>query len=280
MTRNCIWIGVFSQVVTLPWSDRAARARIRHRTVRVASRCRTDRPGRMGYCHRRLTRRARVHARTRATLDTSGPTFAAFDNAVYRFGAARVPGATAAAVVGMLVDDRFAAQLKSQVDADVTLLQGGRVLASSLPQGDERARLTAWAAAPGPGYGILQIRLPYVGTALSGKLPQGAKEIPAEFKDQAWSRLGVNVEQDFDPAVARTNMNCATRSHLRPRSLPTKFVTKGTEAATLRTGFRRSRYPRADRSLDRRLCVATFRWVCPLRIPKHCPMVFIGRSHK
>src|ERR1700687_4028546 len=78
MTRNCIWIGVFSQVVTLPWSDRAARARIRHRTVRVASRCRTDRPGRMGYCHRRLTRRARVHARTRATLDTSGPTFAAF----------------------------------------------------------------------------------------------------------------------------------------------------------------------------------------------------------
>jgi DNA topoisomerase I len=30
-------------------------------------------------------------------------------------------------------------------------------------------------------------------------LPQGAKEIPAEFKDQAWSRLGVNVEQDFDP---------------------------------------------------------------------------------
>ncbi|HZZ28976.1 MAG TPA: type I DNA topoisomerase [Pirellulales bacterium] len=30
-------------------------------------------------------------------------------------------------------------------------------------------------------------------------LPQGAKEIPAEFKDQAWSRLGVNVEKNFDP---------------------------------------------------------------------------------
>src|SRR5215813_1512718 len=30
-------------------------------------------------------------------------------------------------------------------------------------------------------------------------LPQGAKEIPAEYKDQAWSRLGVNVEQEFDP---------------------------------------------------------------------------------
>ena len=102
------------------------------------------------------------------------PTFATFDNAVYRFAAARVPGATAAAVVGTLVDDRFAAQLKSQVDADVTLLQGGKILASSLPQGDDRVRLTRWAAAPAAGYGVLQIRLPLVGTALSGKLPRGA----------------------------------------------------------------------------------------------------------
>ncbi|HZR10485.1 MAG TPA: MXAN_5187 C-terminal domain-containing protein [Myxococcales bacterium] len=101
------------------------------------------------------------------------PTFATFDNAVYRFAAARVPGATAAAVVGTLVDDRFAAQLKSQVDADVTLLQGGKILASSLPQGDDRVRLTRWAAAPAAGYGVLQIRLPFVGTALSGKLPRG-----------------------------------------------------------------------------------------------------------
>src|SRR5947207_9048996 len=30
-------------------------------------------------------------------------------------------------------------------------------------------------------------------------LPQGAKEIPAEYRDQAWSRLGVNVDQGFDP---------------------------------------------------------------------------------
>src|SRR5437762_5246380 len=30
-------------------------------------------------------------------------------------------------------------------------------------------------------------------------LPQSAKEIPAEYRDQAWSRLGVNVEQNFDP---------------------------------------------------------------------------------
>jgi hypothetical protein len=102
------------------------------------------------------------------------PTFAAFDGSVYRFAAARVPGATAAAVVGTLIDDRFAAQLKSQVDADVTLLQGGKIIASSLPQGDERARLIRWAAAPGPGYGVLQIRLPFVGNDLSGQLPRGA----------------------------------------------------------------------------------------------------------
>ncbi len=30
-------------------------------------------------------------------------------------------------------------------------------------------------------------------------LPQGAKEIPAEYRDQAWSRLGVNVDEGFDP---------------------------------------------------------------------------------
>ena len=70
--------------------------------------------------------------------------------------------------------DRFAAQLKSQIDADVTLLQGDKILASSLPQGEERVHLTRWAAAPGAGYGVLQIRLPLIGTALSGKLPRGA----------------------------------------------------------------------------------------------------------
>ena len=30
-------------------------------------------------------------------------------------------------------------------------------------------------------------------------LPQGAKEIPAEYRGEAWARLGVNVEKDFDP---------------------------------------------------------------------------------
>ena len=101
------------------------------------------------------------------------PAFAAFDGGVYRVAAARIPGNGAAAVVGTLVDDRLAAQLKSQVDADVTLVQGGKVLASSLPPGEERARLLRWSAAPAPGYGVLQIRLPGIGNALSGKLPRG-----------------------------------------------------------------------------------------------------------
>ena len=43
---------MFSQVVTLPWSDRAARARIRQWTVRVASRGRAGRPGRAGLVRR------------------------------------------------------------------------------------------------------------------------------------------------------------------------------------------------------------------------------------
>ncbi len=30
-------------------------------------------------------------------------------------------------------------------------------------------------------------------------LPQGAGQIPDEYRDQPWSRLGVNVDKDFDP---------------------------------------------------------------------------------
>jgi hypothetical protein len=117
---------------------------------------------------------ARLPLAKAALEGNPAPAFANFEGAVYRVAAARIPGNGAAAVVGMLVDDRFAAQLKSQVDADVSLVQGGKVLASSLPQGDERARILRWAAAPSPGYGVLQIRLPGIDNALSGKLPRGA----------------------------------------------------------------------------------------------------------
>jgi hypothetical protein len=117
---------------------------------------------------------ARLPLAKAALEGNPAPAFATFEGAVYRAAAARIPGNGAAVVVGMLVDDRFAAQLKSQVDADVTLVQGGKVLASSLPQGDGRARLLRWAAAPAPGYGVLQIRLPGIDNALSGRLPRGA----------------------------------------------------------------------------------------------------------
>ncbi len=30
-------------------------------------------------------------------------------------------------------------------------------------------------------------------------LPQGAEQIPAEFKGEAWSNLGVNVNDNFTP---------------------------------------------------------------------------------
>ena len=30
-------------------------------------------------------------------------------------------------------------------------------------------------------------------------LPEGAKEVPAQFKGEQWSHLGVNVNQDFEP---------------------------------------------------------------------------------
>jgi hypothetical protein len=103
---------------------------------------------------------------------TPPPTFATFDGALYRVAAARIPGNAAAVVAGTLVDDRLASLLRSQVDADVTLLQGGKPVASSLPA-EERARVARWAAAPAPGYGVLQVRLPLIGTALSGKLPRG-----------------------------------------------------------------------------------------------------------
>ncbi len=110
----------------------------------------------------------------KAGLEGAPPaSFASVEGALYRVAVARIPGNAAVVIVGMLVDDRMAAQLRSQLDADVTLLQGGKPVASSLPA-EDRVRLARWAAAPAPGYGVLQVRLPVIGTALSGRLPRGA----------------------------------------------------------------------------------------------------------
>ncbi len=41
------------------------------------------------------------------------------------------------------------------------------------------------------------------------------EEIPAEFKDQTWSRLGVNVDQDFDPLYVIPSGKAAQVKKLR-----------------------------------------------------------------
>jgi DNA topoisomerase I len=46
-------------------------------------------------------------------------------------------------------------------------------------------------------------------------LPQGAKEIPSEYKDQAWSRLGVNVDHEFDPLYVIPHGKAAQVKKLR-----------------------------------------------------------------
>ena len=45
----------------------------------------------------------------------------------------------------------------------------------------------------GPGY-VIEASIGHV-----RDLPQGAKQIPAEFKNEDWAYLGVNVNKDFDP---------------------------------------------------------------------------------
>ena len=106
----------------------------------------------------------------------SAARFATYDGKLYRIASARIPNADSAVVVGQPIDDRFATQLRNQVDADVTVLAGGKVVASSLsPEG--RAAVARWVRAPSPGYGTLTVRLPGVGTGLSGKLPLGTSHL-------------------------------------------------------------------------------------------------------
>jgi len=106
----------------------------------------------------------------------SAARFATYDGKLYRIASARIPNADSAVVVGQPIDDRFATQLRNQVDADVTVLSGGKVVASSLsPEG--RAAVARWVLAPSPGYGTLTVRLPAAGTGLSGKLPLGTSHL-------------------------------------------------------------------------------------------------------
>jgi hypothetical protein len=111
----------------------------------------------------------------KAALDGSAaPQFATVEGKLYRAAAARIPGSAAVVVTGTLVDDRLAAQIRGQVEADVSFLHDGRVVASSLPAGEARAELERWAKSPVGGYGTLPVVLPGLGTRLSGRLPWGA----------------------------------------------------------------------------------------------------------
>ena len=131
-----------------------------------------------------------------ALSGTPAPSFVAYDGALFRVSAARIPGNAAAVIVGMLVDDRLASQLRSQVDADVSLLQGDKLFASSLPvQGESRAQLQRWVKAPAPGFGVLQVRLPVLGSALSGTLPRGSSR---------WATRGALVALDSGMQAALT----------------------------------------------------------------------------
>ena len=114
----------------------------------------------------------------RAALErTPPPAFAVYDGVAYRLAAARVPGNGAAVIAGTAADDRLAAQLKSQVDADVSLIWNGKVIASSL-SGDARSRVLRWAAAPGPGYGVLQVYLPALETRSPESCPEARRAMP------------------------------------------------------------------------------------------------------
>jgi hypothetical protein len=104
----------------------------------------------------------------------ASPQFVTFEGKLYRAAAARIPGNAAVVLTGTAIDDRFAAQLRSLADADVSFLQQGAIVASTLAA-EDRTAISAWAKVPaGPGFGTLRIALPAVGTRLSEYLPLGA----------------------------------------------------------------------------------------------------------
>jgi hypothetical protein len=113
----------------------------------------------------------------------SAPVFAAYDGQLFRLQAARVAGTAAVVVTGQLVDDKLATQLRLRVDADVTLVKDDAVVASSLAE-PRRAELLAWMKSPGPGWGVLPLRLPLLGNALDGKLPLGGSRFAVRAAQQ------------------------------------------------------------------------------------------------
>lgn len=102
------------------------------------------------------------------------PAFVVLDKQLYRLAGARGPGNAFVVLTGTLIDDRFAASLRTLLDAEVGFFANGSLAATSLPAGSRRDELVAWRKSPGPGYGRLELNLPAVGGALDGLLPLGA----------------------------------------------------------------------------------------------------------
>jgi len=104
----------------------------------------------------------------------ASPQFITFEGSLYRAAAARIPGSAVVVMAGTRIDDRLGAQLRTQLDADVSFFHEGTLVASSLGK-DDRAAVSAWATKPPTtGFGSLSLTLPVVGNALADQLPLGA----------------------------------------------------------------------------------------------------------
>ncbi len=99
------------------------------------------------------------------------PAFAVVDGVLFRLAGAALPQTSGAVVVGAQVDDALALRLRTQLDAEVTFFDGGRIAASSV-SAEGRGALQEWIRHPSQGYGTLAVRLPSgLDQAFAGKLP-------------------------------------------------------------------------------------------------------------
>src|SRR5205085_2208611 len=57
----------------------------------------------------------------------TSPEFITFEGGLYRASSAKIPGNAAIVMTGTLVDDHFTAQLRSQLDADVSFFHEGKL---------------------------------------------------------------------------------------------------------------------------------------------------------
>ena len=89
------------------------------------------------------------------------------------------------------------------------------VLSGRVPVGDRRVPGQGQddSAPAGPGFRV-EASVGHV-----RDLPNGSAQVPAEYRDQPWGRLGVNVEDDFTPiyvvAPDKRSKVADLRKHLR-----------------------------------------------------------------